>query len=101
MNSGPSGVAHVFRIHPANPQARLIRRAAETVRAGGVIAYPTASCYALGRQLSHKRRTSILNATREAPKRLRHRADSCSRSDGLGADRRPAWSGQPSTVRPS
>ncbi|MHB8814054.1 MAG: L-threonylcarbamoyladenylate synthase [Steroidobacteraceae bacterium] len=30
------------------PQARLIRQAADLVRAGGVIAYPTDSCYALG-----------------------------------------------------
>jgi tRNA A37 threonylcarbamoyladenosine synthetase subunit TsaC/SUA5/YrdC len=35
-------------LHPVNPQPRLIRRAAEVVRAGGLIAYPTDSCYALG-----------------------------------------------------
>ena len=37
-----------FKLHPLNPQLRLIRRAAELVRAGGLIAYPTDSCYALG-----------------------------------------------------
>ena len=37
-----------LKLHPVTPQARLIRRAAEIVRAGGVIAYPTDSCYALG-----------------------------------------------------
>jgi tRNA threonylcarbamoyl adenosine modification protein (Sua5/YciO/YrdC/YwlC family) len=41
-------VAQYFVIHPTHPQARLIARAAEIVRAGGVIAYPTDSCYALG-----------------------------------------------------
>ncbi len=37
-----------LELHPVTPQARLIRRAAEIVRGGGVIAYPTDSCYALG-----------------------------------------------------
>jgi tRNA threonylcarbamoyl adenosine modification protein (Sua5/YciO/YrdC/YwlC family) len=41
-------VAQLFTIHPVNPQARLVRRAAELVRQGAVIAYPTDSCYALG-----------------------------------------------------
>src|SRR6202142_92912 len=37
-----------FELHPQNPQLRLIRRAADIVRSGGLIAYPTDSCYALG-----------------------------------------------------
>ena len=41
-------MAQLFAIHPTHPQARLVRRAAEIVRAGGLIAYPTDSCYALG-----------------------------------------------------
>jgi len=41
-------VAEYLEIHPKNPQARLMRRAADIVREGGVIAYPTDSCYALG-----------------------------------------------------
>ncbi|MFO1352865.1 MAG: L-threonylcarbamoyladenylate synthase [Gammaproteobacteria bacterium] len=41
-------MAQFFHIHPVNPQLRLIRQAAEIVRAGGVIAYPTDSSYALG-----------------------------------------------------
>jgi tRNA threonylcarbamoyl adenosine modification protein (Sua5/YciO/YrdC/YwlC family) len=41
-------VAQYFEIHPTHPQARLVRRAAEIVRRGGLIAYPTDSCYALG-----------------------------------------------------
>jgi tRNA threonylcarbamoyl adenosine modification protein (Sua5/YciO/YrdC/YwlC family) len=41
-------VAEYLEIHPKNPQARLIRQAANIVREGGVIAYPTDSCYALG-----------------------------------------------------
>jgi tRNA threonylcarbamoyl adenosine modification protein (Sua5/YciO/YrdC/YwlC family) len=41
-------MSQYFELHRQNPQLRLIRRAAEIVRAGGVIAYPTDSCYALG-----------------------------------------------------
>ncbi len=41
-------MAQFFELHRQNPQPRLIRRAAEIVRQGGVIAYPTDSCYALG-----------------------------------------------------
>jgi tRNA threonylcarbamoyl adenosine modification protein (Sua5/YciO/YrdC/YwlC family) len=41
-------MAQFFQIHPVNPQPRLIRLAAQILRAGGVIAYPTDSSYALG-----------------------------------------------------
>lgn len=38
----------VLGIHPTHPQPRLVRQAAQVVREGGLIAYPTDSCYALG-----------------------------------------------------
>lgn len=41
-------MAQYFLIHPTHPQPRLITQAANIVRSGGVIAYPTDSCYALG-----------------------------------------------------
>jgi tRNA threonylcarbamoyl adenosine modification protein (Sua5/YciO/YrdC/YwlC family) len=41
-------------VHPENPQPRLISQAVEIVRSGGLIAYPTDSCYALGAQLGNK-----------------------------------------------
>ena len=41
-------MAQYFSIHPTHPQKRLVRQAADIVRAGGLIAYPTDSCYALG-----------------------------------------------------
>ena len=44
-------MAQFFSVHPMNPQPRLIRQAAAILRAGGVIAYPTDSSYALGCQL--------------------------------------------------
>ena len=47
-------MARFFDIHPANPQRRAIVQIADIVRAGGVIAYPTDSCYALGCQLGNR-----------------------------------------------
>jgi tRNA threonylcarbamoyl adenosine modification protein (Sua5/YciO/YrdC/YwlC family) len=47
-------VSQFFSIHPDNPQARLVTQAVEILRKGGVIAYPTDSCYALGCQLGNK-----------------------------------------------
>ncbi len=41
-------MAQYFSVHPTHPQPRLIRQAADIVRRGGLIAYPTDSCYALG-----------------------------------------------------
>jgi len=43
-----------FDLHPQNPQPRSIRRAVDIVRGGGVIAYPTDSCYALGCHIGDK-----------------------------------------------
>src|ERR1700683_50906 len=47
-------MARYFDIHPANPQRRAIVQIADIVRDGGVIAYPTDSCYALGVLLGSK-----------------------------------------------
>jgi tRNA A37 threonylcarbamoyladenosine synthetase subunit TsaC/SUA5/YrdC len=47
-------VAQYFSVHPDNPQPRLIRAAVDIIRDGGVIAYPTDSCYALGCHIGDK-----------------------------------------------
>jgi tRNA threonylcarbamoyl adenosine modification protein (Sua5/YciO/YrdC/YwlC family) len=47
-------MAQYFEIHPINPQLRLIRSAVEIIRKGGVIVYPTDSCYALGCHIGDK-----------------------------------------------
>jgi tRNA threonylcarbamoyl adenosine modification protein (Sua5/YciO/YrdC/YwlC family) len=47
-------VSQFFHIHPENPQGRLIARAVEIVRAGGLIIYPTDSAYAIGCHLDDK-----------------------------------------------
>jgi tRNA threonylcarbamoyl adenosine modification protein (Sua5/YciO/YrdC/YwlC family) len=57
-------MAQYFSIHPTHPQARLVRRAAEIVRHGGLIAYPTDSCYALGCHLGDARAVERLRRVR-------------------------------------
>ena len=47
-------MSQLFSVHPDNSQPRLIRQAAEIVRRGGVIVYPTDSCYALGCHIGDK-----------------------------------------------
>lgn len=47
-------MAQFFQIHPDNPQPRLIAQAAEIVRRGGIIVYPTDSAYALGCHIGDK-----------------------------------------------
>jgi tRNA threonylcarbamoyl adenosine modification protein (Sua5/YciO/YrdC/YwlC family) len=41
-------VAQFFSLYPEHPQPRLIKQAAEIVRDGGLIAFPTDSAYSLG-----------------------------------------------------
>ncbi len=55
-----------FELHPQNPQIRAVRQAAEIVRAGGVIAYPTDSCYALGCHIGDKDALERLRNIRQA-----------------------------------
>lgn len=47
-------LAQYFEIHPDNPQHRLIKQAADILRSGGVIVYPTDSSYALGCHIGDK-----------------------------------------------
>jgi tRNA threonylcarbamoyl adenosine modification protein (Sua5/YciO/YrdC/YwlC family) len=59
-------VSQYFELHPLTPQTRLIRRAADIVRTGGVIAYPTDSCYALGCHIGDKTALERLRRIRQA-----------------------------------
>ena len=47
-------MSQFYQIHPDNPQARLVRSAADIIRGGGVVVYPTDSAYALGCQIGDK-----------------------------------------------
>lgn len=57
-------MAQFFAIHPTHPQLRLVRRAAQIVRRGGLIAYPTDSCYALGCRLGEAKAVERLRQVR-------------------------------------
>jgi tRNA threonylcarbamoyl adenosine modification protein (Sua5/YciO/YrdC/YwlC family) len=59
-------LADYLELHPVDPQPRLIRRAAEVVRTGGLIAYPTDSCYALGWHLGDKHALERVRRIRQA-----------------------------------
>lgn len=58
-------MAQYFSIHPQNPQPRLVHQAAEILRDGGIIAYPTDSSYALGCMLGNKDAQQRIRAVRD------------------------------------
>jgi len=60
--------AEWHRLHPLNPQKRLLDKAVARVREGGVIVYPTDSCYALGCQLGDKAAADRIRAIRRFDK---------------------------------
>lgn len=43
-----------LRVHPDNPQPRLIEQAVDCIRQGGVVVYPTDAAYAIGCQIGNK-----------------------------------------------
>ncbi|MGG7055605.1 L-threonylcarbamoyladenylate synthase [Nitrosomonas sp. ANs5] len=58
-------MAQFFSIHTQTPHLRLIRQAVDIVRKGGVIVYPTDSCYALGCQIGNKEAMDRIRAIRK------------------------------------
>ena len=62
-------MARYFDIHPANPQPRSIRQVADIVRGGGVIAYPTDSCYAIGCQFGNADGVARIRSIRQLDER--------------------------------
>lgn len=62
-------MSQYFTIHPLNPQLRLIRQAAAIVRDGGVIVYPTDTCYALGCHIGDKTAMERMRAIRQVDER--------------------------------
>lgn len=61
-------MSQYFELHPQNPQLRLIRQTVQLLRNGGVIAYPTDSCYALGCHIGDKDALERLRRIRGADK---------------------------------
>jgi len=62
-------MAERLELHPTTPQVRSLRIAAECLRDGGVIVYPTDSCYALGCAIGAKEAMERIQRIRQAGKR--------------------------------
>src|SRR5688572_26542217 len=77
-------MSQFFSVHPDTPQPRLLRRTAEIVREGGVIVYPTDSCYALGCHLGDKTAMERMRTIRQVDAR-HHFALVCRDLAELGA----------------
>ncbi len=58
-------MAQFFTIYPTNINSRLIRQAADILRAGGIVVYPTDSCYALGCHLDDKNAVARIRKIRQ------------------------------------
>ena len=58
-------MARYFDVHPDNPQPRSIQQIADIVRDGGLIAYPTDSCFALGCALGNAEGLERIRAIRD------------------------------------
>ena len=61
-------MAQFFQIHPENPQNRLIVQAADIIRKGGILAYPTDSAYALGCHIGDKDALDRIRSLRQLDK---------------------------------
>ena len=57
-----------FQVHPLNPQSRLIRQAAELIREGSLIIYPTDSGYAFGWHIGNRDAAERLQRIRQTGK---------------------------------
>ena len=62
-------MSQYFSIHPENPQVRLIKRAVEMLEQGGLIIYPTDSCYALGCKIGDKTALDRMRTIRQVDDR--------------------------------
>lgn len=76
-------MAQILGLHPQDPQARLIAQAVSVLRGGGVLAYPTDSCYALGCLPEEKAAVQRILQIRRLPPR-HHLTLLCSDLSALG-----------------
>jgi tRNA threonylcarbamoyl adenosine modification protein (Sua5/YciO/YrdC/YwlC family) len=58
-----------LEVHPKDPQPRLIRQAVDILRDGGLVVYPTDSCYALGCHIGDKDAMERISRIRQTDKR--------------------------------
>jgi tRNA threonylcarbamoyl adenosine modification protein (Sua5/YciO/YrdC/YwlC family) len=57
-----------LEVHPKDPQPRLIRQAVALIREGGIVVYPTDSCYALGCHIGDKEAMERIARIRQTDK---------------------------------
>lgn len=62
-------MSQFFEVHPQNPQQRLLKQAAQILHAGGIVAVPTDSSYALVCHLDDKAAAENLRRIREVDER--------------------------------
>lgn len=62
-------MAKLLKIHPQNPQNRLIAQVVDELNTGGVVVYPTDSGYALGTAIGHKAGLGRIRRIRNLSKR--------------------------------
>lgn len=55
----------VLNIHPESPQLRLLQQAVHCIQRGGVVIYPTDSCYALGCDPTNKKALDKIRQLRQ------------------------------------
>ena len=58
-------MAKYFDVHPEDPQPRAIGQIVQLLQSGGLIAYPTDSCYALGAQLGNREALDRIRTIRQ------------------------------------
>ena len=61
-------MARIVEIHPSDPHPRRIAEVVATMRQGGLVAYPTDSCYAFGCHIGDKRATDRIRRIRKTDK---------------------------------
>jgi tRNA threonylcarbamoyl adenosine modification protein (Sua5/YciO/YrdC/YwlC family) len=62
-------VARLIEIHPQDPQPRRVASIVQAIHAGGLIAYPTDSSYALGCRIGDKAATNRIHRIRRTDKK--------------------------------
>lgn len=62
-------MAERLELHPTTPQARFLRQAADCLADGGLVAYPTDSCYALGCAIGAKEAMERVQRIRQTDRR--------------------------------
>src|SRR5436190_4276722 len=60
-------VTQLLRVDPANPDTRVIERAAECLREGGLVAFPTETVYGLGAHALDRQAIQKLFAAKQRP----------------------------------